>query len=96
MAGLFDSSIDFEFIGKEIVSCIDLARDGIDAVLVVFSVCNRFSEEEKSAISSLLILFGRKIYDYIIVVFTGGDELEEEGKTLEDFLCGCQAALKVE
>ncbi|TYJ46172.1 hypothetical protein E1A91_A02G102700v1 [Gossypium mustelinum] len=30
--GLFDASVESEFIGKEIAKCIDLAKDGIHAV----------------------------------------------------------------
>ncbi|KAI7744432.1 hypothetical protein M8C21_017312 [Ambrosia artemisiifolia] len=54
--GLFDSCVDTEFIGREIVKCINMARDGIHAVLVVLSVRNRFSKEEEAAISSLRTL----------------------------------------
>lgn len=86
IAGLFDSSAGSEFVGKEIVKCIDLAKNGIHAVLVVFSVHNRFSQEEVAAVRSLQTLFGSKIIDYMIVVFTGGDELEDDDDTLEDYL----------
>ena len=72
IAGLFDSSADSEFVSKEIVKCIGMTKDGIHAVLVVFSVRNRFSEEEGAAIHSLESLFGKKILDYMIVVFTRG------------------------
>ncbi|XP_076948668.1 immune-associated nucleotide-binding protein 9-like [Bidens hawaiensis] len=92
--GLFDSSVDTEYIGKEIVKCINMARDGIHAVLVVLTVRNRFSKEEEAAISSLRTLFGSKINDYMIVVFTGGDELEENEQTLEEFLDDCPVSLK--
>ncbi|XP_044512000.1 immune-associated nucleotide-binding protein 9-like [Mangifera indica] len=84
--GLFVSSDESKFIGKEIVKCIKLAKDGIHAVIVVFSVKTRFSHEELSALHSLQTLFGSKIIDYMIVVFTGGDELEYDGKTLEEYL----------
>ncbi|XVF37278.1 hypothetical protein REPUB_Repub19eG0132300 [Reevesia pubescens] len=84
--GLFDFSAGSEFIGKEIVKCIDLAKDGIHAVIVVFSVRTRFSQEEEAALHSLQTLFGSKIVNYMIVVFTGGDELEENEETLEDYL----------
>ncbi|XP_076957787.1 immune-associated nucleotide-binding protein 9-like [Bidens hawaiensis] len=92
--GLFDSCLDTEYIGKEIVKCIDLARDGLHAVLVVLTVRNRFSIEEASVTSTLRIMFGRKINDYMIVVFTGGDELEENGQTLKEFLEECPDSLK--
>ncbi|XP_059631432.1 immune-associated nucleotide-binding protein 9-like [Cornus florida] len=85
--GLFDFSAESEiFIGKEIVKCINMAKDGIHAVLVVFSVRTRFSKEEEAALHSLRTLFGSKINDYVIVVFTGGDDLEENDETLEDYL----------
>ncbi|KAI3684577.1 hypothetical protein L6452_33801 [Arctium lappa] len=91
--GFFNSSVGRGTVG-DIISCIKLAIDGIHAVLVVFSVCNRCFEEEKAAISSLQMLFGKQICGYMIVVFTGGDLLEEDGKTLEDFLCNCPQELK--
>ncbi|KAH9725188.1 Immune-associated nucleotide-binding protein 9 [Citrus sinensis] len=84
--GLFDFSAGSEFVGKEIVKCIGMAKDGIHAVLVVFSVRSRFSQEEEAALHSLQTLFGKKIFDYMIVVFTGGDELEDNDETLEDYL----------
>ncbi|KAL2329416.1 hypothetical protein Fmac_022843 [Flemingia macrophylla] len=93
--GLFDFSAGSEFAGKEIVKCIDLAKDGIHAVLVVLSVRTRFTEEEETTLQSLRTLFGSKIADYTVVVFTGGDELEENDQTLEDYLgCGCPEPLK--
>ncbi|KAM7460991.1 hypothetical protein LguiA_029112 [Lonicera macranthoides] len=83
--GLFDFSAESEFIGKEIVKCIDMAKDGIHAALLVLSIRTRFSKEEEATIQSLQNFFGSKIYDYMIVVFTGGDELEDD-ETLEDYL----------
>ncbi|CAN1147806.1 Immune-associated nucleotide-binding protein 9 [Linum perenne] len=84
--GLFDFSIGSDFVGKEIVKCINMAKNGIHAVLLVFSVRSRFSEEEDAAIHSLQSLFGIKIIEYMIVVFTGGDELEDNDETLDDYL----------
>ncbi|GAY67990.1 hypothetical protein CUMW_260640 [Citrus unshiu] len=84
--GLFDFSAGSEFVGKEIVKCIDMAKDGIHAVLVGFSVRSRFSQEEEAALHSWQTLFGKKVFDYMIVVFTGGDELEDNDETLEDYL----------
>ncbi|EYU35644.1 hypothetical protein MIMGU_mgv1a018706mg, partial [Erythranthe guttata] len=84
--GLFDFSVESEFIGKEIAKCINLAKDGIHAILLVVSIRTRFSRKEEEA--GLLILhafFGVKITDYMIVVFTGGDELEDD-ETLDDYL----------
>ena len=48
--GLFDFSAGSEFVGKEIIKCIDLAKDGIHAVFVIFSIRTRFSQEEEVAL----------------------------------------------
>ncbi|XP_042066822.1 immune-associated nucleotide-binding protein 9-like [Salvia splendens] len=84
--GLFDFSAEPEFIGKEIVKCINMAKDGIHALLVVLSVRSRFSREEAAAVESLRKFFGSKISDYMVVVFTGGDDLEENEESLDDYL----------
>ncbi|KAK1384748.1 immune-associated nucleotide-binding protein 9-like [Heracleum sosnowskyi] len=84
--GLFDCTAKTEYVGKEIAKCINLAKDGIHAILVVVSVNKRFSEQEAAVLSRLKTLFGQKMIDYMILVFTGGDELEYHEKTLEDYL----------
>lgn len=84
--GLFDFSAKSEDIGQEIVRCINMAKDGIHAVLLVYSVTSRFSDNHEAALHSLQTLFGSKIVDYMIVVFTNGDALEDDDETLEDYL----------
>ncbi|WMV34837.1 hypothetical protein MTR67_028222 [Solanum verrucosum] len=74
--GLFGFSDEQDFIGKEIVKCMDLAKDGIHSVLLVLSVQSRFSSEEQAAVLTFEKFFGEKFKDYMIVVFTGGDALE--------------------
>lgn len=41
-----------------------------------------------AAITSLEMLFGPEVLKYAIVLFTGGDELEEDETTLDDYLNG--------
>ncbi|KAH9619365.1 hypothetical protein KSS87_011666 [Heliosperma pusillum] len=86
--GLFDPILESDAIGKEIIKCIDMAKDGIHAILMVLSVRSRFTREEAATLDILQTFFGPKIIDYMIVVFTGGDELEENDETLEDYLSG--------
>lgn len=63
--------------------------------MVVLSVTNRFSLREVTALGSFLDLFGRKISNYVVVLFTGGDTLEDD-ETLEDYLGDdCPKFLKV-
>ncbi|CAA7045261.1 unnamed protein product [Microthlaspi erraticum] len=74
--GLFDSAV-FEDLSKEIINCLTMAEEGIHAVLLVLSVRARVSQEEESTLNTLQCIFDSKILDYFIVVFTGGDDLEE-------------------
>nr|GEW95927.1 immune-associated nucleotide-binding protein 9-like [Tanacetum cinerariifolium] len=93
--GLADSCSENELIVDEIISCKNKDGDGIHAFLLVFSVRSRFSKEEEAAISSLVTFFGEKVYEYLIVVFTGGDILDTDDETLEGFLDDCPKTLKV-
>lgn len=83
-------------MAKEIAKCIDLAKDGIHALLLVLSLRGRFSEEEASAFKSLCQIFGDEIADYMIVVFSGGDVLQNRNLCLDDLLGhNCPPILKV-
>ncbi|KAG7552584.1 P-loop containing nucleoside triphosphate hydrolase [Arabidopsis thaliana x Arabidopsis arenosa] len=86
--GLFSASSTTEFTSREIVRCLLLAKDGINAVLLVFSLRARLTDEEQSTLQTLKILFGSQIVDYMIVVFTNGDALDD-GETLDDYLEDC-------
>lgn len=95
-AGLFDTAVPGDYISKEIVNCLTMANEGIHAMLFVISARNRITQEEESTINTLEFIFGSKIFDYLIVVFTGGDEFEAEDLTLDAFLRdGCPAFLMV-
>jgi len=73
-----------------------MAKDGIHAIILVFSVRTRFSEEEQATFLTIQALFGHKIVDYMLVVFTGGDDLEANEETLDDYLdSNCPQALQV-
>ncbi|KAI3807082.1 hypothetical protein L1987_23004 [Smallanthus sonchifolius] len=85
--------VGFSVFAEEIMN---MAGDGIHAFLVVFSIRSRFSKEEEAAISRLLSYFGSKIYDHMVLVFTGGDQLDKDDETLEDFLDDCLKKLKKE
>ncbi|MCL7035577.1 hypothetical protein MKW94_027945, partial [Papaver nudicaule] len=93
--GLFDSSKgpdSPDFLANEMVKCITLAKDGIDGIILVCSIKARFSIEEEGVIKSIGEIFGQKIFDYMIVVFTAGDELEE---AFPEYLSTCPPSLQV-
>ncbi|XP_010461211.1 PREDICTED: immune-associated nucleotide-binding protein 8-like [Camelina sativa] len=88
--GLFDLSVSAEFISKEIIKCLTLAEGGLHVVVLVLSVKNRITQEEGNTLSTLQVLFGSEIVKYLIVLFTGGDELEANNQTFDGyFLQGC-------
>lgn len=88
LSGLFSASSTTEFTSREIIRCLLLAKDGINAVLLVFSLRTRLTDEEQSTLQTLKILFGSQIVDYMIVVFTNGDALDD-GETMDDYLEDC-------
>ena len=63
-----------------------MAKDGIHAVLVVVSLSSRISLEEAATVETLQKLFGDKITKYMIMVFTGGDDFEEDEVNFDDYL----------
>uniref|UniRef100_A0A0E0CLZ9 AIG1-type G domain-containing protein n=1 Tax=Oryza meridionalis TaxID=40149 RepID=A0A0E0CLZ9_9ORYZ len=75
--GLFEMTITSEDAGKEIVKCMSMAKDGIHAVLMVFSATSRFTREDSSTIETIKEFFGEKIVDHMILVFTYGDLVGE-------------------
>jgi GTP-binding protein EngB required for normal cell division len=88
--GLCDSFVPGDDISNEIINCLTMAEEGIHAVLLVLSARGRISKEEESTVNTLQCIFGSQILDYCIVVFTGGDDLEEDDQTLDDyFRAGC-------
>ncbi|KAI3961703.1 hypothetical protein MKW92_001310, partial [Papaver armeniacum] len=89
--GLFDSSRGNQHIADEMVNCINLAKDGIDGLILVCSVRTRFSNEEEGVVHSLRQIFGEKIINYLIIVFTGGDELD---MTFSEYLSKCPSSLE--
>ncbi|TVT98244.1 hypothetical protein EJB05_56463, partial [Eragrostis curvula] len=75
--GLYDMNMTEEDTRKEIAKCMDLSKNGIHAMLMVFSAASRFSREDADTIKSIKMFFGDKIVDHMIVVFTHGDHVEE-------------------
>lgn len=62
---------------------------------MVFSIGCRFTKEEEAAVENMKSLFGDKIVNYMIIVFTGGDSLESKGNSLSDYSSTFPDYLKV-
>ncbi|CAI9102453.1 OLC1v1000728C1 [Oldenlandia corymbosa var. corymbosa] len=73
------------FKKEEICRCLDMARFGIHAILFVVSLQRGFGKEVEG-VEALKHYFGPRIVDYIIFVFTVGDELDDKKEVLDDWL----------
>uniref|UniRef100_A0A3B1IMM8 AIG1-type G domain-containing protein n=1 Tax=Astyanax mexicanus TaxID=7994 RepID=A0A3B1IMM8_ASTMX len=75
--GLFDTRVGNVEIQKEITKCIFMAAPGPHVFLLVLKVRQRFSEEEKGTVEIIQNIFGEESVTYTMLLFTGGDLLED-------------------
>ncbi|KAI4880095.1 hypothetical protein NFI96_008262 [Prochilodus magdalenae] len=74
-----------EIIIKETVRGVQLAAPGPHAFLLVIDV-KRFTQEEKDTVRKFQEVFGEGVHQHMIVLFTRGDDLEYDNKTVETFI----------
>ncbi|XP_056593525.1 GTPase IMAP family member 7-like [Triplophysa dalaica] len=72
-----------DHIKREIVRCIQVSAPGPHAFLLVIQI-GRFTTEEKNSVQALQELFGEEASNYMIVVFTHGDQLK--GQSIQDYV----------
>ncbi|XP_042253722.1 GTPase IMAP family member 4-like [Thunnus maccoyii] len=81
--GLFDTRFGMDETTKDMTMCISYAAPGPHVFLVVIRL-GRFTEEEKQTLQKIQEVFGQAADRYSMVLFTGGDLLEDT--TIEEFL----------
>ena len=64
----------------------ELRVKSFDAILFIFSAYLRLTVDDLAVVENLYRMFGENVTDYMIVVFTGGDQLEERGLTFTKYL----------
>ncbi|XP_068458510.1 GTPase IMAP family member 7-like [Clinocottus analis] len=72
--GILDTSKSHDFMKREIMKCVEVSCPGPHVFLLVLQV-GRFTKEEKNSVEALQELFGKKANQYMIVLFTRGDDL---------------------
>uniref|UniRef100_A0A3Q4MJB1 Zgc:113625 n=1 Tax=Neolamprologus brichardi TaxID=32507 RepID=A0A3Q4MJB1_NEOBR len=83
--GILDTEISAEMIKREIVRCVEVSSPGPHVFLLVLQV-GRFTKEEKNSVEALQELFGPKAQHYMIVLFTHGDDLEDQETTIQQYV----------
>uniref|UniRef100_A0A3Q0RLF3 AIG1-type G domain-containing protein n=1 Tax=Amphilophus citrinellus TaxID=61819 RepID=A0A3Q0RLF3_AMPCI len=83
--GLCNNQNTEEEVKKEMRTCICFAAPGPHVFLVVIQA-NRFRDEEEETVKIIQNMFGKKSARYTMVLFTCGDNLEEDGVTIENLI----------
>ncbi|XP_048239400.1 GTPase IMAP family member 4-like [Haliotis rufescens] len=83
--GLFDTHASKADTTKEIKRCVLLTSPGIHAVFLVTKI-GRFTEEENKTVNYFKKVFGEGLKDYLMVIFTGKDDLDAEETTVENYV----------
>ena len=83
--GLFDTGRSHEDISLDIVQAVACMHPGPHALLYVIRL-GRYTQEEYEVYQRLKALFDEHVTRHVIIVFTGGDGLEKEGKDIGEVL----------
>lgn len=83
--GLYDTSMTLDVIVQETVKGVKLISPGPHAFLLLLGV-RRHTEEERNTVKKFQEIFGEDVCKYMIVVFTHGDDLEFDEKSINDYI----------
>uniref|UniRef100_A0A671UDZ0 Centromere-associated protein E-like n=1 Tax=Sparus aurata TaxID=8175 RepID=A0A671UDZ0_SPAAU len=91
--GLFDSTLSHEEVNEEMVKCISLLAPGPHVFLLVIQI-GRFTPEDKETLKLIKESFGKNAEKFIIILLTGGDTLEYDNLSIENYMYKCDDSFK--
>lgn len=83
--GVKDTEKDDAYIQEEISKWYTLMSPGIHAILLVLKG-ERHTEEEIETVDFFMKIFGERLKDYLIIIFSNRDQLEDSKMTISDFI----------
>lgn len=95
VAGLFDTAVSESEVCNELARAMAMSEPGIHAILLVLTTSARFTAEEVACLNCLRSAYGGQLLRHCILVFTHGDNLEDEETPLHEFLSNCPESLQV-
>ncbi|XP_034394916.1 GTPase IMAP family member 7-like [Cyclopterus lumpus] len=89
--GLFETDRDKEVVARDILKCVKLQEPGPHVFVLAVPV-GRMTQEDQDTNTLIEAMFGPRVWDYTIVLFTHGDRLE--GKTINDVIAESEDNLR--
>lgn len=82
--GLSNTILSSDLLNQELRGSINMCLPGPHAFLLVFRM-GKYTEQEMDIVKQIRNVFGEKVFDYAVVLFTWGDQLDDD-QTIEKYV----------
>ncbi|XP_050959777.1 GTPase IMAP family member 9-like isoform X1 [Labeo rohita] len=84
--GLYDTLMTEKKLKEEIEKLFNFSGHGLDVILLVIKINERFTKEEENAVNWIQENFGEEALKHTIVLFTNGEDLEYYNITINEYI----------